>query len=380
MDLNLTPEQTLIRQTASDIAQKELAPRAATLDAQRGFPREGLQKLAQAGLLGMTVPPTHGGGGADTLSLVLATETIARACANTALVLLTHSIAGFAVAAFGTPAQKDRLLSPLARGDRLAALAATEPNAGSNPLATQTTAQARDNVYLVNGSKSFITASGEADLYMVLVTTDPTKGMAGLTYLLVDKDTPGLSFGKRDEGLGLNGSSRGEIIFQDCSVPRENLLGSEGGAIPVGMAAGGLIMLGAASISLGLAQAALDASLRHCKERVIAGHPLGSYQGLQFMVSQMSTQVDAARALIYHAVFQKDTQPGPPLLAFKAKLFATEMAVKVTNQALQLHGAHGYSRELPIERYYRDARGMTLHFQNSEMLKETLGRIMLGLM
>ncbi|HLB11921.1 MAG TPA: acyl-CoA dehydrogenase family protein [Dehalococcoidia bacterium] len=380
MDFALTPEQTLIRQTAAEIAQRELAPQAAALDIQGGFPREAIRKLAGAGLLGMTIPPAYGGSGADTLSLVLATEALAKACANTALVTLTHLAVGFAVTAFGTPGQKEKLLPQLARGDKLAALVATEPDAGSNALATQTAIQAAHDGYLVNGTKAFITSSGEADLYMTLGTVDRSKGIAGLTYLLAEKDRPGLSFGRRDEGLGLNGSARGEVVFQDCAVPRENLLGPEGGALPVGMAAAALAMLGAASISLGLAQAALDASIQHCKERVVAGQPLGAYQGLQFLISDMSAQVDAARSLLYHAVFLKDTVPGPPLAAFKAKLFATEMAVRVTDQALQLHGAHGYSRELPVERYYRDARGMTLHFQNSEMLKESLGKMLLGLM
>ncbi|MDP2662232.1 MAG: acyl-CoA dehydrogenase family protein [Dehalococcoidia bacterium] len=380
MDFNLTPEQALIRQTAMDITQKELAPRAAALDAGKGYPREGLKKLAEAGLLGMTVPPAFGGGGADTLSQVLVTEAVARGCANTALVLLTHSAVALAVTAFGSAGQKEKLLPKLAKGELLGALAATEPDAGSNAMATQTSVQMKDSAYRINGTKSFITGSSESDLYMTLTTTDSSKGSGGLTYLLVEKGAPGLTFGRRDEGLGLNGSSRGEIVFQDCSISQDNLLGVEGGALPIGMATTGTALLGAAAISLGLAQAALDASIKHCKERVVAGQPLGAYQGLQFMVSEMAAQVDAARALLYHAVFLKDTVAGPPLPAFKAKLFVSETAVKVTDQALQIHGAHGYSRELPVERYHRDARGMTLHFSNSEMLKEMLGRMILGLM
>ena len=215
MDFGLTPEQTLIRQTAAEIAQRELAPQAAALDIQGGFPREAIRKLAGAGLLGMTIPPAYGGSGADTLSLVLATEALAKACANTALVTLTHLAVGFAVTAFGTPGQKEKLLPQLARGDKLAALVATEPDAGSNALATQTAIQAAHDGYLVNGTKAFITSSGEADLYMTLGTVDRSKGIAGLTYLLAEKDRPGLSFGRRDEGLGLNGSARGEVIFQD---------------------------------------------------------------------------------------------------------------------------------------------------------------------
>ncbi len=229
MDFKLTPEQALIRQTAMDIAQRELAPRAAQLDASRGFPREGLMKLAGAGLLGMAIPTPFGGGGADTLSQVLVTEAVARGCANTALVLLTHSALAFAVTAFGNQGQKEKLLPALANGSKLGALAATEPDAGSNPIVTQTAIQKTDGGYRINGTKSFITGSGEADLYMTLTTTDRSKGPAGLTYALVEKGTPGLSFGRRDEGLGLNGSARGEIVYQDCAVPAENLLGTEGG-------------------------------------------------------------------------------------------------------------------------------------------------------
>lgn len=380
MDFDLTAEQKLIQETVGNIAEQELAPKAAELDKTLAFPWEGLKKLAEAGMMGMVVPPTFGGGGADTLSFVLATEAIAKACPSTALVFVTHSVGTLGILTGGNDDLKNSYLPSLAKGEKLASFAVTEANSGANPLAIETTARADGNDYIVNGSKIFITSGGEANTYLVLVKTDKSKGPAGISLLIIDKDATGFSFGKKDEGMGLNGSSRRELIFEDCRVPRKNLLGQEGGGLQVVMSIIGLAMLGAAAISLGIAQGALDASIKHGKERLIAGVPIGSYQGIQYLISEMSVAVDAARSLLYWAVFMKENTPaGPPIASFKAKLFASEMAIEVTNKALQVHGGHGYCKELPIERYYRDARGLTLHFQPSEMLKEGLGKMLMGL-
>ncbi|MBI2305082.1 MAG: acyl-CoA dehydrogenase family protein [Chloroflexi bacterium] len=381
MDFNLTEEQALIKKTAGDIARDVLAPRAAELDRSYSFPRYGLDKLAETGMMGMVIPPPLGGAGTDTLSFLLATEELAKACPSTALVFVTHVAASLGILVGGKEDTKRKLLPQLARGEKLAAFAATETGSGSNPLAVTTTARTQSEHYAINGSKVFITSGGEADAYVVLARTSDAPGPAGLSALLVEKGTPGFTFGRRDERMGLNGTSSRELFFDNCLVPRENLLGQEGGYLPLGMAIAGLGALGAAAMAVGIAQAALDASIQHGKERLMGGQPIGNFQGVQFLVSEMSATVNAGRAFLYWAAFLRDNPPpGPPVFALKAKLFCTEMAVEVAHKALQVHGGQGYTRDLPIERYYRDARGLTLHFSPSEPLKETIGRLLMGLM
>lgn len=380
MNMNLSNEQELIQQTARDIAGRELAPRAAKVDREQVFPREGLKKLAEAGFLGITVPEAMGGGGADTLSFVLATEAIAGGCASTTLVFLTHGVVARALAAAGSDEQKNRFLSALIAGHRLGALAATEPTSGSNPLAITTKAVGDGNDFIVNGTKTFITAAEEAEVYLVILRTDRARSPVDLSALIIEKGTPGFSFGKKEDFMGLRGASDGELIFQDCRVPRTNLLGPENGYLTIMPQFVGPALLGMAGISLGIAQAAVDAAVEHAKTREIAGQSIGQYQGVQYLIAEMSTALAAARALTYSAAQQLDSQQSPsPLPLYMAKLYATEMAIEVAHKALQVHGGHGYSRELPVERYYRDARGLTLHFTPSEMLKGVLGKMLMGM-
>ena len=380
MDLSLTSEQKMIQQTASRLAAEVLAPRAAELDASCGFPRQGLQKLAEAGLMGLLIPPALGGGGGDALSFVLATEELAKACGSTALCYVTQIASAFTILVGGSPEQKARYLPAMCSGEKLGLLAATEPNSGSNSMVMEAFAERQGDQYVLNGSKNFITNAGEAAVNLIVVRTNKAPGPQSLSLFAVDRGTPGFTIGKKDARMGFNGVSSGEIIFQDCKVPAENLIGQEGTGAMIVMAAGGLSTLGAAAISIGLAQSALSASVSWAKERIIAGQPIGAYQGVQFLVSEMSAGITAARALLASAVYTRDTSPpGLAVASFQAKLFASEMAVDVTNKALQIHGGHGYSRELPIERYYRDARGLTLHFSPTEPLKELLGKIALGL-
>lgn len=377
----INTEQKQVQQLARDIARAELAPRAADVDKNYTFPREGLQHLARAGLMGLVVPPPMGGSGGDSVSYVSAVEEIARGCANTALILVTHLAACMGVLVGGKDEVKRPYLPAMARGEKLGAFAATESGCGANVFAVQTSARRRDDdTYLVQGSKVFITSGGEADVYLVVVRTSPAPGPAGLSLLLVDKGTPGLAVGRKDQRLGINGTSSSELFFENCPVPAENLLGQEGGYMMVGMPMIGLALLGAAAIAVGLAQAALEASIEHAKSRTVGGQPLGVYQGVQFNISEMSTQVQAARLLLHEAAQARDRGPSPlPILPFQAKLFATEMAVEVTNRALQIHGGQGYTRDFPVERYFRDARGLTLHFSPSEMIKEVLGKMLLGM-
>ena len=378
--MNLTNEQKMIQETAMKIAQQELMPRAVDVDRKQIFPRYGLQKLAEAGFLGMTVPEAMGGGGSDTLSFVLVAEAIAQACASTALVFITHSVVARALAVAGSDEQKKRFLPGFVAGKKIAAFAATEPASGSNPFAITTKAISNGDDFVVNGTKHFITGAEEADVYLVLLRTDQAKGPADLSALIIEKGTPGFSFGKKEDSMGLRGASDGELIFQDCKVSKTNLLGEENGYLAVMPRFVGLALVGTAGISSGIAQSAVDAAVEHARTREIAGQSIGQYQGVQYLIAEMNTALAAARALMYSAAQQMDGPPPPsPLPIYMAKLYATEMAIDVTQKALQVHGGTGYSRELPLERYYRDARGLTLHFTPSEMLKGMLGKMLMGM-
>ncbi len=380
MNINLNDDQKMIQETATRIAQKELAPKAAQRDKEGTFPKDGLQKLAEAGFLSMTVPKPMGGSGADNFSFVLATEAIARACPSTALVFITHNIVARALAIAGNDEQKGRFLPAMMAGDRLGAFAATEPNSGSFPFAIATRATPNGDDYAVNGTKIFITGAEEAEVYLVVLRLDKAKAPPELSALFIEKEASGFTFGKKEDCMGLRAASDGELIFQDCRVPKANLLGEENGYLAVMPKFAGLAMVGAAAISLGIAQAAVDAAVEHAKTREVAGQPIGQHQGVQYLLAETSTSLAAARALTYSAARQLDgPQPPSPLPLYMAKLHATEMAIEVAHKALQVHGGTGYSRELPLERYYRDARGLTLHFTPSEMLKSMLGRMIMGM-
>jgi butyryl-CoA dehydrogenase len=380
MNINLNDDQKMIQETATRIAQKELAPKAAQRDIEGTFPKDGLQKLAEAGFLGMAVPKPVGGSGADNFSFVLATEAIARACPSTALVFITHNMVARALAIAGNDDQKGRFLPAMTAGNRLGAFAATEPNSGSYPFAIATKATPNGDDYAVNGTKSFITGAEEAEVYLVVLRLDKAKAPPELSALFIEKEAPGFTFGKKEDFMGLRAVSDGELIFQDCRVPKANLLGEENGYLAVMPKFAGLAMIGAAAISLGIAQAAVDAAVEHAKTREVAGQPIGQHQGVQYLLAETSTSLAAARALTYSAARQLDgSQPPSPLPLYMAKLNATEMAIEVAHKALQVHGGTGYSRELPLERYYRDARGLTLHFTPSEMLKSMLGRMIMGM-
>jgi alkylation response protein AidB-like acyl-CoA dehydrogenase len=378
--MNLNEEQKMIQETASKIAREELAPKTADVDREQIFPRYGLQKLAEAGFLGITVPQTMGGGGSDTLSFVLVTEAIARACPSTALVFVTHGVVSRALVIAGGNEKKRSLFPAMTVGKKLAAFAITESSSGSNPFAIKTKAVSDGDDFIVNGIKHFITGAEEADVYLVVLRTDQAKSPADFSALLIEKGTPGFSFGKKEDGMGLRGTSDGELIFEDCRIHKTNLLGAENGYLAVMPKFVGLGILGTAGISLGIAQAATDAAIEHAKSREIMGQSIGQYQGVQYLIAEMSTSLAAARALTYSAAQQMDGPPPPsPLPLYMAKLYATEMAIEVTQKALQIHGGTGYSRELPLERYYRDARGLTLHFTPSEMLKGMLGKMLMGM-
>jgi butyryl-CoA dehydrogenase len=381
MDLSLSKEHTIIKETISKIAKKELIPRASEIDRTYFFVWEGVKKLKEADVLGLVIPTEYEGMGMDTLSFIITIEEIAKACASTALAVVSHSICSYIILCAGNEKQKKKYLKNMVKGERLGAFCVHESNCGSNALALETRATLKGDNYIVNGSKIFITNAQEAEIYAVLVRTDPSKGPQGISMLLIEKGTEGFSFGKEEEKMGLNGTSSRELFFQDCIVPKENLLGKEGEGLKlVGQTIIGFGFFGAAAISLGIAQAALDSSIKHTKERVIAGNPIGTNQLIQSLITEMSLGVDTARVLLYSATSRRDMNPTNPIIdALKVKLYASEVAIEVTNKALQVYGGHGYCRDLPIERYYRDARGLTLHFKTTELLKIDIGKMLVGL-
>lgn len=380
MDFNLTENQKMVQEAARELAMMELASRADEIDNLNLFPVDGLRSLSDSDFMGMLLPIKYGGTGSDPLSYVLATSEIARASASLAVVFVTHVASSYGLLLGGSDELKDSLLPQLAKGAKLAAFAVTEADSGSNVLSTQTSARLDGDKYIVNGSKTFITSTDEADIYLTAVKTGSDKTPASLSLLLIEKEMQGFSTGKKFIRMGLNGTASGELFFNDISVPRANLLGQPGGFLPLSFPIVALNTLGASSIAEGMASLALEKSLSHARERKINGQPLGNYQAVQFMLSEISCELEATRALLYKTASEIQLTPGVPCLAaFKLKLFAAEMALRVLDKAIQIHGGQGYTKEFVLERLYRDARGLTLHWGPTEALKETLGKGLLAL-
>lgn len=357
MPFQLTEEQQMMRDMVRKLAENEIAPRAAEIDKTHEFPWENIKKMGELGLMGVPIPEEYGGAGCDFLSYIITIEEISRACASTGVILAVHTSVGtFPILYFGTEEQKQKYIPKLASGQFIGAFALTEPNAGSDPANMKTTARLEGDHYIVNGTKIFITNGGVADVYCTFVVTDKSKGHKGITALLVDKDTPGFSVGKKEEKMGLNGSQTTELIFDNARVPKENLLGKEGEGFKVAMSLldGGRIGIGAQG--LGIAQAALDAAVAYAKERVQFGKPIAQQQAIQFMLADMATEVEAARCLVYRAARMRDMGLPYGKEASMAKRYATDTAMRVTTDAVQIFGGYGYCKEYPVERYMRDAK------------------------
>jgi butyryl-CoA dehydrogenase len=375
MDFELTDEQQLIRDAVREFAEAEVTPIAAELDRDHRFPYELLPKLAEMNLMGMPYPEKEGGAGADYMSYIIALEELSRACASTAVILSAHtSLATWPVHKFGTEAQKDRYLHDMASGRRLGAFALTEPAAGTDAGAGTATAMLHADGYALNGSKMFITNAPFAEVYIVFAKTDPVRGTRGMSAFIVEKDTPGFSVGEAEHKLGIRGSSTPPIYFSDCRVPREALLGAEGDGFKIAMATldGGRI--GIAAQALGIAQAALDASVAYAKERVQFGKPIATLQAIQWMIADMATEIDAARLLVYRAASCVDHGLPYSTEGAMAKLFASETATRVAGKAIQIHGGYGYTESYPVERNYRDAKITEIYEGTSEVQRMVIAR------
>jgi len=357
MDYLLTDEQKMLQELARKIAQEKIRPVAAKYDQSEEFPWEIIKVLAQSDLFAIFVPSEYGGIGGGVLDLCIATEELSRACGGIAVCFAASALGTFPIILFGNEAQKKKYLPCLASGKKIAAFGITEPEAGSDVAAIKTTAKKQGNYYLLNGTKHFITNGGEAEIYTIIVMTDKIKGARGASAFIVEKDTPGFTFGKKEDKLGIRASSTRELIFTDCKVPAENLLSKEGMGFIVTMKTFEMSRPGVAAQAVGIAQGALDVAVKYAKERQQFGKSISSFQGIQWMLADMATQVEAARALVYACAKEidagcKDVGKDSAM----AKLYASDVAMKVTTDAVQILGGYGYMRDYPAEKYMRDAK------------------------
>ncbi|MPM73892.1 Acyl-CoA dehydrogenase, short-chain specific [bioreactor metagenome] len=368
MNFSLTKEQDFVRKMVREFAETDVKPIAAEIDVTERFPMENVEKMARYHMMGIPFPVELGGAGGDNLSYAIAVEELSRVCGSTGVILSAHTSLGASpIYAFGTQAQKEKYLVPLAKGEKLGAFGLTEPNAGTDAAGQQTTAVLDGDNYILNGSKIFITNGGVADIFIVFAMTDKSKGTKGISAFIVEKSFPGFSIGKVEEKLGIRASSTTELVFENCIVPKENLLGKEGQGFRVAMNTldGGRI--GIAAQALGIAQGALDEAVAYMKERKQFGKPLAAFQGLQWMIADMDVKVQAARLLVYKAAYNKDNGLSYSLEAARAKLYASEVAMEVTTKAVQIFGGYGYTKEYPVERMMRDAKITEIYEGTSEV-------------
>ncbi|MDO4534861.1 MAG: acyl-CoA dehydrogenase [Clostridium perfringens] len=370
MNFELTREQELVRQMIREFAVNEVKPLAAEIDETEEFPMENVKKMAKLGIMGIPFAPEYEGAGGDTLSYILCVEELSKVCATTGVILSAHtSLCASAIEQFGTPEQKTKYLPDLASGRKIGAFGLTEPGAGTDAAGQQTTARLEGDNYIINGSKIFITNGGVAETFVIIAMTDKSKGTKGISAFIVEKNFPGFSIGKLENKMGIRASSTTELIFENCVIPKENLIGREGQGFKIAMKAldGGRI--GIAAQALGIAEGALDEAIAYLKERKQFGRSLSAFQGLQWMVAEMSTKIEAAKFLVYKAACLKDAGKSYSVEAARAKLFAAEVAMEVTTKAVQLFGGYGYTKEYPVERMMRDAKITEIYEGTSEVQK-----------
>lgn len=376
MKFELSEEQSLIRDTVREFAESEIGPSAAQRDEEERFDRSLMfDSLAELGLTGIVFPEEYGGAGADYLSYAIAVEELSRVCASTGVTLSAHlSLGANPIYLFGTESQKQQFLVPLATGEKMGAFGLTEPSAGSDAGSTKTTAVRDGDDWLLNGSKIFITNGGEAEIYVVLARTDKdAKKHHGISAFIVEKGTEGFSFGKKEQKLGIRSSPTMEIVFENCRIPADNLLGEEGQGFKVAMKTldGGRIGIG--SQAIGIAQGALEQAVAYAKERKQFDKPIAAFQGISFQLADMATQIEAARLMVYNAAYRASAGLSYSQASAMAKLMASETAMKVTTQAVQILGGYGYSREFPVERMMRDAKITEIYEGTSEIQRLVIG-------
>ncbi|AJQ62067.1 MULTISPECIES: acyl-CoA dehydrogenase AcdA [Bacillus] len=377
MHFKLSEEHEMIRKMVRDFAKNEVAPTAAERDEEERFDRELFDQMAELGLTGIPWPEEYGGIGSDYLAYVIAIEELSRVCASTGVTLSAHtSLAGWPIFKFGTEEQKQKFLRPMAEGKKIGAYGLTEPGSGSDAGGMKTIAKRDGDHYILNGSKIFITNGGIADIYVVFALTDPESKQRGTSAFIVESDTPGFSVGKKESKLGIRSSPTTEIMFEDCRIPVENLLGEEGQGFKVAMQTLDGGRNGIAAQAVGIAQGALDASVEYARERHQFGKPIAAQQGIGFKLADMATDVEAARLLTYQAAWLESEGLPYGKESAMSKVFAGDTAMKVTTEAVQVFGGYGYTKDYPVERYMRDAKITQIYEGTQEIQRLVISRML----
>ncbi|MEC2055345.1 acyl-CoA dehydrogenase [Peribacillus psychrosaccharolyticus] len=377
MQFKLTEEHEMIRKMVRDFAKNEVAPTAAERDEEERFDMDIFKKMAELGLTGIPWPEEYGGIGSDYLAYCIAIEELSKVCASTGVTLSAHtSLAGWPIYKFGSEEQKQKYLRPMAQGETIGAYGLTEPGSGSDSGAMRTTAVADGDEYILNGTKIFITNGGIADTYVVFALTDPASRQKGTSAFIVEKDFAGFSVGKKEKKLGIRSSPTTELIFENCRVPKENLLGKEGEGFKIAMMTLDGGRNGIAAQAVGIAQGALDAAVDYAKEREQFGKPIAAQQGIGFKLAEMATSVEAARLLTYQAAWLESEGLPYGKESAMSKLFAGDAAMKVTTEAVQVFGGYGYTKDYPVERYMRDAKITQIYEGTQEIQKLVISRML----
>ncbi len=379
MDFKLSEEQLEMQQMFRDFAIKEVAPKAIEVDETHEFPLENVKKMQDLGFFGIPFAEEYGGIGMDTLTYVLAVEELSKVCATTGVIVSAHtSLGAGAIENWGNDEQKEKYLVPLASGEKLGAFALTEPDAGTDAAGQKTVAKLEGDHYILNGSKIFITNAGYADTYVVFAMTDKSQGTKGISAFIVEKDYEGFTLGTKEKKMGIHGSATYELVFNNVKVPKENLLGEEGKGFKIAMNTldGGRI--GIAAQALGIAQGALDRTVKYVKERSQFGRSIAKFQNTQFVLADLAAKIEAARLLVYKAAWLKDQKESYGLAAATAKLFASETAMEVTTKCVQLHGGYGYTQEYEVERMMRDAKITEIYEGTSEVMRMVISANLLA--
>ncbi len=375
MDYFLTEEQQMIRDLARQIAEEKVVPVRAELDEKEEFPHEIMEVLAQSDMFGIFIPEEYGGIGMGSFELCLAVEELSRACLGVSTSYAANALGTYPILLFGSEEQKKKYLPDIASGKRLVAFALTEANAGSDAAGIQTTATKDGDYYILNGTKQWITNGGEAEIYTVIAITDRSKGARGASAFIVEKGTPGFSFGKKEKKMGIRASVTRELIFEDCRIPKENIIGREGMGFVVAMKTLDQSRVGVGAQGVGVAQGALDEAIKFARQRIQFGKPIISFQAVQHMLADMATQVEAARALVYAVAKYVDSGAKDiSKVSAMAKVFATDVAMKVTTDAVQVMGGSGYMREYPVEKMMRDAKILQIYEGTNQIQRNVIGQ------
>ncbi|QDS37296.1 acyl-CoA dehydrogenase [Brevibacillus brevis] len=379
MDFRLNEEQEMMRRMVRDFAQKEIAPFIPVMEETDQFPRQILKKMGEMGLMGIPIAEEWGGAGADFISYILAIHEISKVSATVGVILSVHTSVGTnPILYFGTEEQKRKYVTKLASGEYLGAFALTEPHAGSDASSIRTTAVKKGDEYILNGNKVFITNGGEADTYIAFAVTDSTKGTKGISAFIVDKDTPGFTVGKKEKKMGLHGSYTTELIFDNARVPAANLLGQEGEGFCIAMANLDSGRIGIAAQALGIAEAAVEYATEYARERKQFGQPIGKQQAIAFKLADMATKAEVARLLVYRAAWLRSQGISCGMEASMAKRFATDSAMELATEAVQIFGGYGYTREYPVERLFRDAKVTQIYEGTNEIQRIVIAKHLLA--